>query len=268
MTLRYLTGGFTTLPEFLETRFDRRVRRATAVLFLLGYGLVTIPSVLYSGSLAVLQLFYHQHLSGKASGGGASSASAFGHSGSYDFFARMDLDALVGWSGGRVLLHVRGLYDRNVNADVGAIGDPIDDADFDEPIFVDQLWLQQSLLDERLRLRIGLVEQQTLFDRNAYANSEDRQFLNAALDNDLLVPLPGGLSAAVILAPVPWAEVAAGTSDADNVPRDVGFGTAFDGIESLSWYVEASFASPFQRSSAVWTRWAGPSSIAATSGYT
>jgi SSS family solute:Na+ symporter len=54
---RYLTGGFTTLPEFLETRFDRRVRRATAVLFLLGYGLVTIPSVLYSGSLAVLQLF-------------------------------------------------------------------------------------------------------------------------------------------------------------------------------------------------------------------
>ena len=71
--------------------------------------------------------------------------------------------------------------------------------------------------------------------------------MNAALDNDLLVPLPGGLSAAVILAPVPWAEVAAGTSDADNVPRDVGFGTAFDGIESLSWYVEASFASPFQR---------------------
>ncbi len=54
---RYLTGGFTTLPEFLETRFDARVRRATAVLFLLGYGLITIPSVLYSGSLAVLQLF-------------------------------------------------------------------------------------------------------------------------------------------------------------------------------------------------------------------
>lgn len=54
---RYLTGGFTTLPEYLETRFDARVRRATAVLFLLGYGLITIPSVLYSGSLAVLQLF-------------------------------------------------------------------------------------------------------------------------------------------------------------------------------------------------------------------
>ncbi len=54
---RYLTGGFTTLPEFLESRFDARVRRATALLFLFGYGLVTIPSVLYSGSLAVMQLF-------------------------------------------------------------------------------------------------------------------------------------------------------------------------------------------------------------------
>ncbi len=54
---RYLTGGFTTLPEYLETRFDARVRRATALLFLLGYCLITIPSVLYSGSLAVLQLF-------------------------------------------------------------------------------------------------------------------------------------------------------------------------------------------------------------------
>ena len=54
---RYLSGGFTTLPEYLETRFDARVRRATAILFLLGYGLVTIPSVLYSGALAVLQLY-------------------------------------------------------------------------------------------------------------------------------------------------------------------------------------------------------------------
>ena len=54
---RYLRGGFTTLPEFLARRFDERVRRLSVVLFILGYGLVTIPSVLYSGSVAVLQLF-------------------------------------------------------------------------------------------------------------------------------------------------------------------------------------------------------------------
>lgn len=54
---RYLAGAFTTLPEFLSERFDDGVRRATAVLFLFGYGLITIPSVLYSGALAVLRLF-------------------------------------------------------------------------------------------------------------------------------------------------------------------------------------------------------------------
>jgi len=54
---RYLAGGYTTLPEFLSSRFDEGVRRLTVLLFLLGYGLVTIPSVLYSGAIAVLRLF-------------------------------------------------------------------------------------------------------------------------------------------------------------------------------------------------------------------
>lgn len=54
---RYLTGAFTTLPEFLSSRFDDDVRRLTVVLFMVGYGLVTIPSVLYSGAIAVMRLF-------------------------------------------------------------------------------------------------------------------------------------------------------------------------------------------------------------------
>jgi SSS family solute:Na+ symporter len=54
---RYLAGAFSTLPEFLNKRFDDGVRRLTVVLFMVGYGLVTIPSVLYAGSIAVLQLF-------------------------------------------------------------------------------------------------------------------------------------------------------------------------------------------------------------------
>jgi len=54
---RYLAGAFSTLPEFLKDRFDDTVRRMTVVLFLVGYTLITIPSVLYSGSIAVLRLF-------------------------------------------------------------------------------------------------------------------------------------------------------------------------------------------------------------------
>ncbi|MFT5580272.1 MAG: SSS family solute:Na+ symporter [Paraglaciecola psychrophila] len=54
---KYLSGAFSTLPEFLSNRFDDGVRRMTVVLFMVGYGLITIPSILYSGSIAVLQLF-------------------------------------------------------------------------------------------------------------------------------------------------------------------------------------------------------------------
>ena len=54
---KYLAGAFTTLPQFLADRYDTGVQRMSAVLFLFGYGLVTIPSVLYSGSIAVMKIF-------------------------------------------------------------------------------------------------------------------------------------------------------------------------------------------------------------------
>ncbi len=67
---RYLAGAFTTMPEFLSQRYDDTVRRMTVVLFLLGYGLITLPSVLYSGSIAVLKLFDVPALLGVAHGNG------------------------------------------------------------------------------------------------------------------------------------------------------------------------------------------------------
>jgi solute:Na+ symporter, SSS family len=54
---RYLGGAFTTLPQFLRNRFDEGVRKLVVLLFMLGYVMVTIPSTLYSGALAVLKLF-------------------------------------------------------------------------------------------------------------------------------------------------------------------------------------------------------------------
>ncbi|WP_436961784.1 solute:sodium symporter family transporter [Staphylococcus xylosus] len=54
---KYLGGAFTTLPEFINNRFDKQTRLLIVLLFMIGYGFITIPSVLYSGSLAVLQIF-------------------------------------------------------------------------------------------------------------------------------------------------------------------------------------------------------------------
>lgn len=61
---KYLGGGFTTLPEFINNRFDQQTRLLIVLLFMVGYGFITIPSVLYSGSIAVLQIFDIPHLFG------------------------------------------------------------------------------------------------------------------------------------------------------------------------------------------------------------
>lgn len=61
---KYLRMGITTLPEYLEDRYDAGVRNLVTVLFLLGILLVTIPTVLYSGSLAFISLFNLESITG------------------------------------------------------------------------------------------------------------------------------------------------------------------------------------------------------------
>lgn len=186
-----------------------------------------------------VQLFSNHTGSVKLRGGVDEEGDA-GHSASADLFVMSDLEELSGWRGGTLLLHTKTQYDRSVNDTVGARSDPIDDADFDAALYVSELWLQQDLLGDRLRVRAGFQEQQTVFDRNEFANSEDRQFLAAALDNDPLVPLTNGLAVNLITRLAPWLELAAGTADADNEPRSAGFDTAFDDTRSLSYWVEAT----------------------------
>ena len=50
---RYLKGGLTTVPQFLETRYDKGTKTIASGLFLLGYVVIFLPIVLYSGSLAI-----------------------------------------------------------------------------------------------------------------------------------------------------------------------------------------------------------------------
>jgi len=186
----------------------------------------------------VPQLFYQEYLSWKFAGGGADTRGAFGNSGSYDLFTLVDAEELAGWPGLDLLVHARGLYDHSVNDEVGALSDPVDDADPPASIYVEQLWLEQAAPGDRLRLRVGMLSQQTLFDRNAFANSEDVQFLTAFLDNDGVVPLPRGLGAALLASPLPWLDVAVSAVDADNSSKNAGFDTAFDGLDSLSGTLE------------------------------
>lgn len=54
---RYLKGGLTTVPQFLESRYDTTTKTIASGLFLTGYVVVFLPIVLYSGALAINTMF-------------------------------------------------------------------------------------------------------------------------------------------------------------------------------------------------------------------
>lgn len=54
---RYLKGGLTTVPQFLERRYDTTTKSITSGLFLSGYVVVLLPIVLYSGAVAFSAMF-------------------------------------------------------------------------------------------------------------------------------------------------------------------------------------------------------------------
>lgn len=54
---KYMKKGITTIPEFIEKRFDQQTKALLSVLFLFAYGIVLLPTILYSGSIAFSTMF-------------------------------------------------------------------------------------------------------------------------------------------------------------------------------------------------------------------
>lgn len=54
---RYLKRGITTIPEFLEERFDRTTRVLISAIYMGAYILCSLPLVLYSGSVVFENIF-------------------------------------------------------------------------------------------------------------------------------------------------------------------------------------------------------------------
>ena len=53
----YLKSRITTMPEFLERRFNDKVRLVYAIISLIGYIVIELAVVLYTGSLAIHEVF-------------------------------------------------------------------------------------------------------------------------------------------------------------------------------------------------------------------
>jgi porin len=181
---------------------------------------------------------YYNHFYGINAHGGADTKNAQRNSGSLDIFLRFDFEKLGMIPGGEVLVHAKQRYGINVNEKVGALSDPFDDADGDEEILISQLWYQQRLLDRKLRIRLGFLDFGTILDANAYAASEDKQFMATYLDNNsAIIPFNVGLGAAVFYDPTDWLGFIVGASDRDAKLTKPGFDTTFhDGADFYGYF--------------------------------
>ncbi|KIL09507.1 transporter [Clostridium botulinum] len=54
---KYFKSGITTIPDFLEERYDSTTKRIVSLLLLLGYIVTYIPTVLYSGAIVINKIF-------------------------------------------------------------------------------------------------------------------------------------------------------------------------------------------------------------------
>ena len=54
---RYLKQGITTIPDFLESRYDMSVKKFVTILFLLSYVINLLPNTLYAGALIIGGIF-------------------------------------------------------------------------------------------------------------------------------------------------------------------------------------------------------------------
>ncbi len=54
---KYLKSGIATIPQFLENRYSGSTKTIVSILFLLGYAISMLPTVLYSGALAINTMF-------------------------------------------------------------------------------------------------------------------------------------------------------------------------------------------------------------------
>jgi len=186
--------------------------------------------------------FIWNHYIMSALGGGLETGTK--GSATYDLLLTLDFEKMGLIKGGDMLVHARQQWGASVNAYTGANQQVNDDADGDRGIYVDQLWYRQHFLDKKIALQVGYLDYQTIVDRNAFANSEDKQFMNAALDNNPLIPTASmaGLGAALYVKPCDWYTLILGAGDAQRLPLyKPGFSTAFHDEAWFIGYMEHDF---------------------------
>jgi carbohydrate-selective porin OprB len=152
-------------------------------------------------------------------------------SGSADWELTLDFEKMGLVPGGVLYVLAEQSWDDGISPN--KVGDLIGvnyDAAGDRSVDVWELWYEQTLLDGKVRLRVGKIDLTSDFDTNAYANDETAQFLNVGLGNTANIPFADrGLGLILTVQPADWLYASLGAVDAQADFRETGFRTAFHG---------------------------------------
>ncbi|MBL8877978.1 MAG: carbohydrate porin [Phycisphaerales bacterium] len=166
--------------------------------------------------------------------GGLQTKNAHKITGSYGLELTLDLGAMKLIDGGTVYALAEGGWSDGVDEYVGSLFGVNGEAFGDEEVVLSELWYEQKILGEALRVRGGKIDLTVDFDTNAYANDSVTQFLNNGLANTANIPFPEpGHGVQLVATPCPWFYFAAGGADADAENVRAGFDTAYHGPDNF-----------------------------------
>jgi porin len=181
-----------------------------------------------------LDIDYTQILQGNAHGG-AQTDNGFRASGSADVTLKLDTGKMGLWPGGQFLFNAEPHWGNGINSKVGSLSPANLDAfkPGEGCFFTLSEWIfQQVLFEGKVILIAGKLDGSRAFDRNAFANDERTQFLNASLRNVPMIPdfLPyTDIGAGIIVNPTDWLSVLTAVADSEGDNHRTGFDTTFHG---------------------------------------
>jgi porin len=164
------------------------------------------------------------------------------YTGSYDVELSADLQKLLGLDAGILFLHLEGGWPDAEGIDSDSVGSAFGvnaNAIGNDAIIVKQLFYEGPFFDESLLITIGKIDLTGIFDKNAYADDEITQFLNAAFVDNPTIPFPEYCLGAILTWSIndDW-YIMAGVGDAQADRRETGFRTTFQGEDYFFYALE------------------------------
>lgn len=187
-----------------------------------------------------LRLFYNQQFQQNLRGG-LDTHNGHRLSGSYDLHLLLDFGKMKLLDNAGFFMETKGTWSDGINPNkVGALLNVNADAGDDHAIFVKKWWYWQKFFQNKLEIRLGLLEtNKNLFDVSAYVNNEDVDFINRGSIRNATVPHRAGIGAFAKYSPWEWLYVQAAVIDAQSRDRRTGFDTAFHDEDRYNTYFEA-----------------------------